>query len=180
MVPRPTGGPAASVTIYSLTGWVTDCCATRRGLRTPLPTRNPHPPPALHMTPLIIATLNTRGCRMALRRSQVLSYFREGGYSVVFLQETHTDLTAEDSWRLEWGDGVYFSHFTIRQAGVATLFSPNLRPEVLGVTETVPGHLLHLRVRMEGLVVNLVNIYAPTTSPKRPQFYQGCPTSSAP
>ncbi|CAM2100439.1 unnamed protein product [Caretta caretta] len=25
---------------------------------------------------------------------------------------------------------------------------------------------------MEGLVVNLVNIYAPTTSPKRPQFYQ--------
>ncbi|CAM2098303.1 unnamed protein product [Caretta caretta] len=78
----------------------------------------------------------------------------------------------EDSWRLEWGDGVYFSHFTIRQAGVATLFSPNLRPEVLGVTESVPGHLLHLRVCMEGLVVNLVNMYAPTTSPKRPQFYQ--------
>ncbi|CAM5114424.1 unnamed protein product [Eretmochelys imbricata] len=124
------------------------------------------------MTPLIIATLNTRGCRMALRRSQVLSYLREGGYSVVFLQETHTDPTAEDSWWLEWGDGVYFSHFTIRQAEVATLFSPNLRPEVLGVTEAVPGHLLHLRVRMEGLMVNLVNIYAPTTSPKRPQFYQ--------
>ncbi|CAM2119654.1 unnamed protein product [Caretta caretta] len=36
----------------------------------------------------------------------------------------------------------------------------------------MPGHLLHLRVRMEGLMVNLVNIYAPTTSPKRPQFYQ--------
>ncbi|CAM5087299.1 unnamed protein product [Natator depressus] len=36
----------------------------------------------------------------------------------------------------------------------------------------MPGHLLHLRVCMEGLMVNLVNIYAPTTSPKRPQFYQ--------
>ncbi|CAM5165625.1 unnamed protein product [Eretmochelys imbricata] len=109
---------------------------------------------------------------MALRRSQVLSYLREGGYSVVFLQETHTDLTAEDNWRLECGDGVYFSHVMIRQAGVATLFSPNLRPEVLGVSEALPGYLLHLRVRMEGLVVNLINIYAPTTSPKRPQFYQ--------
>ncbi|CAM2106505.1 unnamed protein product [Caretta caretta] len=109
---------------------------------------------------------------MALRRSQVLPYLREGGYSVVFLQETYTDPTAEDSWRLEWVDGVYFSHFTIRQAGVATLFSPNLRPKVLGVTEAMPGHLLHLRVRMEGLVVNLVNIYAPTMSPKRLQFYQ--------
>ncbi|CAM2097016.1 unnamed protein product [Caretta caretta] len=82
------------------------------------------------------------------------------------------DPTTKDSWRLELGDEVYFSRFTIRQAGVATLFSPNLRPEVLGVTEAVPGHLLHLRIRMEVLVVNLVNIYAPTTSPKRPQFYQ--------
>ncbi|CAM2118622.1 unnamed protein product [Caretta caretta] len=109
---------------------------------------------------------------MALRRSQVLSYLREEGYSVVFLQETHTDPTAEDSWQLEWDDTVYFSHFTIRQAGVATLFSPNLRPEVLGVTEAIPEHLLHLRVHMEGLVVNLVNIYAPTTSPKWSQFYQ--------
>ncbi|CAM2096202.1 unnamed protein product [Caretta caretta] len=109
---------------------------------------------------------------MALRRSQVLSYLREGEYSVVFLQETHTDLDAEDRWRLEWGDGVYFSHFATWQARVATLFSPNLRPEVLGVTEAVPGHLLHLRVRMEGLVVNLVNIYAPQMSSRRPQFYQ--------
>ncbi|CAM4721071.1 unnamed protein product [Lepidochelys kempii] len=84
------------------------------------------------MTPLIIATLNTKGYRMALRRSQVLSYLREGGYSVAFLQETHTDPTIEARWRLEWGDGVYFSHFTTWQAGVATLFSPTLRPEVLG------------------------------------------------
>ncbi|CAM2110250.1 unnamed protein product [Caretta caretta] len=109
---------------------------------------------------------------MALHRSQVLSYLREGGYSVAFLQETHTDLTVEARWRLESGDGVYFSHFTTWQAEVATLLSPTLRPEVLGVTEAVPGHLLHLRVRMEGLVVNLVNIYAPQMSSRRPQFYQ--------
>ncbi|CAM2117672.1 unnamed protein product [Caretta caretta] len=87
-------------------------------------------------------------------------------------QETHTDPTAEDSWRLEWGHRVYFSHSMIRQAGVATLFSPDLRPEVLGVAKAVPGRLLHLRVHMEGLVVNLVNVYAPTSGPERLQFYQ--------
>ncbi|CAM4603359.1 unnamed protein product [Caretta caretta] len=122
------------------------------------------------MTPLTIGTLNTRGCRMALRRSQMLSFLREGGYSVIFLQETHTDPTAEDSWQLEWGDRVYFSHFTVRQAGAATLFSPDLQPKVLGVA--VPGHLLHLRVCIEGLVVNLINVYAPTLGPERLQFYQ--------
>ncbi|CAM2097649.1 unnamed protein product [Caretta caretta] len=84
---------------------------------------------------------------MALRRSQVLSFLQKAGYSVIFLQETHTDPTAEDSWRLEWGDRVYFSHFTIRQAGVVTLFSPDLQPEVLGVAEPVQGRLLHLRER---------------------------------
>uniref|UniRef100_A0A452HFR9 Reverse transcriptase domain-containing protein n=1 Tax=Gopherus agassizii TaxID=38772 RepID=A0A452HFR9_9SAUR len=109
---------------------------------------------------------------MGLRRSQVLSFLREGGYSVVFLQETHTDPAAEASWRLEWGDGAYFSHFSVCAAGVATLFSPDLRPEVLGVAEAVPGRLLHLRVRVEGLVVNLVNVYAPTSAPERLHFYQ--------
>ncbi|CAM4595840.1 unnamed protein product [Lepidochelys kempii] len=109
---------------------------------------------------------------MGLRRSQVLSFLREGGYSVTFLQETPTDPTTEDSWRLEWGDRVYFSISTIWQAGVATLFSPNLRPKVLGVTEAVQGRLLQHRVRIEGLVVNLVNVYAPTSGLERLQFYQ--------
>ncbi|CAM2113434.1 unnamed protein product [Caretta caretta] len=36
----------------------------------------------------------------------------------------------------------------------------------------MPGRLLHLRVRMEGLVVNLINVYAPTSGPERLQFYQ--------
>ncbi|CAM2113265.1 unnamed protein product [Caretta caretta] len=110
---------------------------------------------------------------MALRRFQVLSFFREGGYSVIFLQETRPP---KDSWRLEWGDRVYFSHSMIRQAGVATLFSPDLCPEVLGVAEAVPGHLLHLRVRIEGLVVNLINVYALTSGPEWLQFYQQAST----
>ncbi|CAM2119883.1 unnamed protein product [Caretta caretta] len=95
-----------------------------------------------------------------------------GEYSVVFLQETHTDPAAKDSWRLEWGDRVYFSHPTVCTAAVVTLFSPDLWPEVLGVTKAMPGCLLHLWVHMEGLVVNRVNVYAPTSGPERLSFYQ--------
>ncbi|CAM2115150.1 unnamed protein product [Caretta caretta] len=109
---------------------------------------------------------------MGLRRCQVLSFLQEGGYSVVFLQDTHTDPATEDSWWLEWGDRVYFSYLTVRTAGVATLFSPDLWPEVLGVAKAVPGRLLHLWVCMEGLVVNLVNVYAPTSGPERLRFFQ--------
>ncbi|CAM2111317.1 unnamed protein product [Caretta caretta] len=74
-----------------------------------------------------------------------------------------------------WSGGgrVYFSHSTVRQAGVVTLFSPDLfspRPEVLEVAEAMPGRLLHLRI--EGLVVNLIKVYALTSGPERLQFYQ--------
>ncbi|CAM2114035.1 unnamed protein product [Caretta caretta] len=43
---------------------------------------------------------------------------------------------------------------------------------MLGVAEAVPGCLLHLQVCIEGLMVNLVNVYAPTLGPERLQFYQ--------
>ncbi|CAM2113415.1 unnamed protein product [Caretta caretta] len=59
------------------------------------------------------------------------------------------DLAAEDSCRLDWGDRVYFSHLTVCTAGVATLFSPDLWPNMLGVAEAVSGRLLHLWVCME-------------------------------
>ncbi|CAM5129617.1 unnamed protein product [Natator depressus] len=124
------------------------------------------------MALLIFATLNTRGCGMGLRRSQVLSFLWERGYSVVFLQETNTDPAAKNHLWLEWGDRVYFSHLMVRTAGVATLFSPDLRPKVLGVVKAVSGHLLHLRVCMEGLVVNLINIYALISGPEWLRFYQ--------
>ncbi|CAM2102695.1 unnamed protein product [Caretta caretta] len=78
------------------------------------------------------------------------------------------------------GVRVYFSHLTVRTAGVATLFSPNLRLVVLGVPEAVLGHLLHLQVRTEGLVVNLVNVYAPTSGPERLRFYQQASAFLAP
>ncbi|CAM2098172.1 unnamed protein product [Caretta caretta] len=82
------------------------------------------------------------------------------------------DPATKDSWQLNCGDRVYFSHLTVRTAGVVTLFSPDPRPEVLGVIKAVPGRLLHLRVRMEGLVVNLIDVYAPTSGPEWLQFYQ--------
>ncbi|CAM2103812.1 unnamed protein product [Caretta caretta] len=80
--------------------------------------------------------------------------------------------SAASSARVNWVKSSGLALGDWWQAGVVTLFSPDLRPKVLGITEAMPGHLLHLWVRMEGLVINLINIYASTTSTKRPQFYQ--------
>ncbi|CAM2106848.1 unnamed protein product [Caretta caretta] len=87
------------------------------------------------------------------------------------IQETHTAPAVEASWWLEWGDEVYFSHLSARSAGVAILFSPELRPKVLGVAEVVPGHLLHIQACVEGLILNQVNIYDLNAGPERVLFY---------
>ncbi|CAM2118437.1 unnamed protein product [Caretta caretta] len=47
---------------------------------------------------------------------------------------------------------------------MTTLFSPYLQPEVLGITEVMPGHLLHW-VWVEGLTLYLINVYAPASGP---------------
>ncbi|CAM4671350.1 unnamed protein product, partial [Caretta caretta] len=86
--------------------------------------------------------------------------------------ETHTAPAVEAIWWLESGDEVYFSHLGARSAGVATLFSPELRPEVLGIAKVVLGRLLHIRACVEGLRINLVNVYAPNTGPERVRFYR--------
>ncbi|CAM2111602.1 unnamed protein product [Caretta caretta] len=81
--------------------------------------------------------------------------------------------SAASSTRVNWvkSSGLAVGDWQ-QQAGVVNLFSPDLRPKVLGVAEAMQGRLLQLRVRIEGLVVNLVNVYAPTLGPERLQFYQ--------
>ncbi|CAM2111851.1 unnamed protein product [Caretta caretta] len=49
---------------------------------------------------------------------------------------------------------------------------PDLRPEVLGVAEVVLGRLLHVRACIEGLRLNLVNVYAPNAGPEQVHFYR--------
>ncbi|CAM2106435.1 unnamed protein product [Caretta caretta] len=80
--------------------------------------------------------------------------------------------SAASSARVNWVKSSGLAVGDWRQAGVAILFSPDLWSKVLGVAEAVLGHLLHLRVHMEGLVVNLVNVYATTLGPEWLQFYQ--------
>ncbi|CAM2112990.1 unnamed protein product [Caretta caretta] len=84
----------------------------------------------------------------------------------------HRSPAVEASWWLEWGDKIYFSHLGARSAGVATLFSPELRPEVLGVAEVVLGRLLYVWACVEGLILILVNVYALNAGLEQVCFYR--------
>ncbi|CAM2113004.1 unnamed protein product [Caretta caretta] len=78
--------------------------------------------------------------------------------------ETHTDLASKDSWRLEGGTGSTLA--------ISQFVRLERQPRSLLTYEAVPGQLLHLRTHTERLVVNLINIYAPTSGPELLRFYQ--------
>lgn len=110
---------------------------------------------------ITIASYNINGSRRPLRRFNHLSTMRDGKYAVSFLQETHTTPGDEPTWLLEWGGEAFMSHLSSISSGVAILLAPNFRPEILKVQELVPGRLLHLAVRLDGVPLRFVNVYAP-------------------
>lgn len=102
----------------------------------------------------------------------MFSFLWEGGYSVAFLQETRTTPDDTTTWRLEWGDRVFFSHLSATSCRVATLFSPSLQPEILEDIDTVPGRLLRVWDRVARTIVNFVNVYGPVLEPDAADFFR--------
>lgn len=80
-----------------------------------------------------------------------------------FLQETHTVVKDEPTWRLEWEGEVYMSHLSSNSSGVAILLAQNFLPNIIKVQEVVPGRLLHLAVSLDGMPLHFINVYAPSS-----------------
>jgi exonuclease III len=73
---------------------------------------------------LQIMSLNTNGLRKGNKRRSLFNWlkqFHKGSSKITFLQETHTDVTIEQTWKDEWGGEVLFSHGTSGSKGVAIL-----------------------------------------------------------
>ena len=50
-------------------------------------------------------------------------YFQTLNLDIIFVQETHSDMTIEQMWTAEWDSIIYFSHGSTNSHGVATLFN---------------------------------------------------------
>ncbi|XP_032895577.1 zinc finger protein 830 [Amblyraja radiata] len=106
---------------------------------------------------------------VAAKPAGVLYVGKMFGKAVFFLEsvegvnaaETHTTPGDKSTWLLEWGGEVFMSHLSSISSGVAILLAPNFRPEILKVQELVPGRLLHLAMRLDGVPLHFVNVYAP-------------------
>ncbi len=121
---------------------------------------------------LRVGSLNINGMRDG-RKNEVLSEMIElKDLSVTFLQETHSTCSNEVNWGLWWKGEYVLSHGTNLSAGVAVLFSPSVKVNVLTKNEVEPGRFLMVKAEISHFKFLFVNIYAPNVGAERSLLFK--------
>ena len=122
-------------------------------------------------------SFNCRGLRDGTKRRSIFQWLKTYHIGIVLLQETHSTLEVEQTWRREWGGEMYFCHGTNASKGVAILFPKHFHVEVNNCVKDDNGRMLLLDIEMCEWNMIIVNIYAPTKDHKeRPDnlYRYGC------
>lgn len=123
------------------------------------------------MEVLRVGSLNINGGRDEHKRALVFETIEQKNLHVIFLQDTHSDTVDEVDWGIWWKGQYVLSHKTNVSAGVAILFSPDIRVDVLKTEEPVNGKLVVVKANIEGVLFYFLNVYAPTVWHERAIFF---------
>ena len=108
-----------------------------------------------------VGSFNCNGLSNADKRNLVLNWLRNKPEKVIMLQESHTVLNTEDSWRRTWGGDIYFNHGSSNSAGVTFLVKPNSNIKICSHKIITEGRVSLLEIEHDSISYCLVNVYCP-------------------
>ena len=121
------------------------------------------------MGSLTIQTFNMRGGRDFDKRLSVFRYLKNLMSDIYLLQETHALKSESKLWNDNWGMGkVFLNEGTNRSAGQAFLLKTSV--EVLEHKIVVFGRIQLLKIKREGTIITIVNVYGPNVESDRGEF----------
>ena len=119
-----------------------------------------------------VITLNTGGCVNALRNFSLYRFLSNltPNHDIILLQETYSLTAQSPCWRNWQNYTPLCSPGPTPGTGVTILFRKNIAPE----TSTIlfPGHLLFLRVKLNGAIANIYNCLVPQANDTALQLFQ--------
>ena len=109
-----------------------------------------------------IISQNVRGLRDRVKRRSVFRHFHTmyPDYITV-MQETHSSLEDEKTWKMEWGSEIIFSHGSAHQAGTAILLPRRYNGAVKEKCIDSEGRIVSIKVLIGGGMVTIIGVYAP-------------------
>ena len=118
-------------------------------------------------------TINARGLGSPLNNNLLFDLIEKSACDICFVQETLVSSEAKIKvLSRRWLGRSYWSLSIGKQGGVAVLISPKCSDEVVSWKKDSNGRIISILVRIDGVDLNFVNIYAPTNRTDRKLFYE--------
>ena len=110
---------------------------------------------------LKIVSYNVRGLNNYRKRTAIFKHLKGGQCDIVFLQETYSSEEVTNKWLQECEGKGLFMHGSKHSRGVAILFRKQLDFEIEEKYLDFKGRFIIVKIKINELKINLVNIYAP-------------------
>ena len=119
-----------------------------------------------------IATLNVRGLCNHVKRRKLFYWLKELNYDVVFLQETYCRQSFTSCFNNSWnGEIIHAVTDSAHSRGVCMLIKAKSNIEVIDSYPSSDGRSLICNIKIKGIILTLVNIYAPNSECERKSFF---------
>ena len=118
-----------------------------------------------------VLTINARGLGNPLNINLLFDLIEKSDCDICLVQETL--VSSDQSIKTlfcRWLRHSYWNPAIGKQGGVAVLISPKCTDEILSWKKDSNGRVLSIFIRVNGVDLNVVNIYAPTNVTNRKSF----------
>lgn len=114
-------------------------------------------------------TLNVKGINHCIKRKHIINYLKHHQIDIALLQETYLNDTEYAKLKQGVYYQVFYSSFTSRSRGVATLISRKIPFRLTSTFKDNGGRYVIIQGSVYSRSISLVNIYAPNYDD--PQFF---------
>ena len=118
----------------------------------------------------IITSLNTRGLREQQSRKELFYWLTQQNTDITCLQETHSTIEDETTWKLQTNGEIYFSHGTSQSRGTCIIVNKKHIDNVKPVYTDDDGRVCIVQFSKNDKTFLIVNIYAPNVDD--PTFFE--------
>ena len=121
---------------------------------------------------LTVTTCNISGIRNNKKRNTVFNWLKSLNYDIIFLQETHCHFRKEArKWSSEWGPQSFWSLGSSHSKGVAVLFNPSTKYNIVNEVIDANGRYIFFDLCIGDDKYKFINIYAPNDGYARVKFF---------